>query len=157
MGTPLGEIVVRAAKAEDRPAIQAVVQDLPEWFDSRALAVSIPTDIRWQQVLVAETAGRIVGFVSLYVAEGRLNIGWIGVLRHLHRRGIGSRLLAEAERQARAKGIEQLGVMTLGDGVAYPPYEQTRAFYAKHGFLVRQRSRTDNAGCPEELHLVKCL
>jgi len=148
-------VAIRRAGEADRAGIQAVAAGLPEWFDEHARDVAIPTDIRHQEVFVAVAAGEVVGFVSVYVSEGRANIGWIGVRRDLHRRGIGSRLLAAVERRAGEMGIAEVAVMTLGDGVDYPPYEATRAFYARCGFTVRRRSTTDNPGCPEELRLVR--
>lgn len=76
-------------------------------------------------------------------------------IRNRHRRGIGGRLLNVAEGTARDMGIDELAAYTLGDNVDYQLYEQTRAFYLKHGFRVYQRSRTDNPGCPEEIRILK--
>ena len=106
---------------------------------------------------MAVASGDVLGFVSVYVSEGRLNIGWIGVRKSHHRRGIGLQLLEKVEERARTMHIAEIAVMTLGDSVDYPPYERTRSFYMKHGFAEHQRSKTDNPGCPEELRLVKRL
>ena len=135
--------------------ILAVVEDLPEWFDETARTKSIPIDMRHQEGFVAVSGQRVVGFVTLYVAESRLNIGWLGVDREFHRQGIGTRLLAAAEMKARDLGIDELATYTLGDSVDYEPYDLTRNFYRKHGFSVYKRSRTDNAGCPEEIWISK--
>jgi GNAT superfamily N-acetyltransferase len=104
---------------------------------------------------VASGCGLVVGFIRLYVAEGRLNIGWLGVARDRHRQGIRGQLLKAAEQHARRQGIGELATHTLDAGVDYPPYERTRAFYFKHGFEVYQTSRTDNPGCPEEIRIRK--
>jgi GNAT superfamily N-acetyltransferase len=106
---------------------------------------------------VAERQGKVVGFITLYVAEGRLNIGWLGVRRDLHRQGIGRLLLDKAEEVARSLGIRELATYTLGDGVHYEPYERTRQFYFANGFQVYQRSQTDNPGCPEEIKISKMI
>ena len=135
--------------------ILAVVEDLPEWFDETARAKSIPIDIRHQEGFVAVSGQKVVGFVTLYVTESRLHIGWLGVAREFHRQGIGTRLLAAAEMKARDLGIDELATYTLGDSVDYEPYDLTRNFYWKHGFSVYKRSRTDNAGCPEEIWISK--
>ena len=84
-----------------------------------------------------------------------MHIGWLAVDRQLHGRGIGSRLLEAAEAKARELRIDVLATYTLGDSVAYQPYELTRRFYRKHGFKVYKRSRTDNPGCPEEIWISK--
>jgi GNAT superfamily N-acetyltransferase len=99
--------------------------------------------------------GAVAGFITLYVAEGRLNIGWLGVRPAFQRKGLGQALLRKAEELARHLGLEELATHTLGDGVNYPPYEQTRRFYYRNGFSVYQRSRTDNPSCPEEIRIRK--
>ena len=138
-----------------QPGILAIADGLPEWFDETARSKSIPIDMRHQEGLVAVSGQRVVGFVTLYVAESRLNIGWLAVARDLHRQGIGTRLLTAAEMKARDLGIDELATYTLGDSVDYEPYDLTRNFYWKHGFSVYKRSRTDNSGCPEEIWISK--
>ncbi|MDE0043030.1 MAG: GNAT family N-acetyltransferase [Candidatus Poribacteria bacterium] len=135
--------------------ILAVAEDLPEWFDETARTKSIPIDIRHQEGFVAVSGQRVVGFLTLFTAEGRLHIGWLAVARDFHRQGIGTRLLTAAEIRARELGIDEFATYTLGDSVDYEPYDLTRNFYRKHGFSVYKRSRTDNAGCPEEIRISK--
>lgn len=146
---------VRRATPEDLPAIATLAQGLEGWFDEHARTIGIPTDIRHQTVFVATEGNELLGFVSMYVMEGRLNIGWIGVRRDWHRRGVGSALMARAEQRARELGIDTLGVYTLGDSVDYEPYERTRRFYFKRGFRITRRSRTDSEACPELIDLAK--
>jgi N-acetylglutamate synthase-like GNAT family acetyltransferase len=77
------------------------------------------------------------------------------VHREHHQQGVGSRLIERAERAAAEMGLTELATWTLGDAVDYEPYERTRGFYAKHGFIIYQRSWTDNPNCPEEIKLSK--
>ena len=135
--------------------ILEIVEILPEWFDETARTRSVPTDLRHQLGYVAVSNHRVVGFVTLYVTEGRLHIGWLGVDKPFQRQGIGGRLLDATESKARQMGIDELATYTLGDSVTYQPYEVTRSFYWKHGFKVYKRSRTDNPGCPEEIWISK--
>jgi GNAT superfamily N-acetyltransferase len=132
-----------------------IIEALPEWFDVDARTRAIPIDLLYQQVFVADDGGRIVGFITLYIAEGRVNIGWLGVHPDDQRKGIGGNLIKAAEDFCHQKGIDELAVYTLGDSVDYEPYESTRDFYLKHGFAIYQRSQTDNPGCPEEIKLKK--
>ena len=132
-----------------------IVDILPEWFDETARTRSVPTDLRHQLGFVAVSNQRVIGFVTLFVTEGRLHIGWLAVDKPFQRQGIGSRLLDAAESKAREMGIDELATYTLGDRVSYKPYEVTRSFYWKHGFKVYKRSRTDNPGCPEEIWISK--
>lgn len=104
---------------------------------------------------MAEAGGHILGFITLFVAEGRLNIGWLGVSKEYQRKGVGGHLLDAAEVAGRKMGLCELGTYTLGDSVDYLPYKQTRAFYFKHGFRIYQRSKTNNQNCPEEIKIAK--
>ena len=135
--------------------ILEIVERLPEWFDEFARSRSVPVDIRYQMGFAAVEVQSVIGFVTLYVTEGRLHIGWLGVDKTFQRQGIGSRLLGAAESKALEMGIDELATYTLGDSVTYQPYEVTRNFYWKHGFKVYKRSRTDNPGCPEEIWISK--
>jgi GNAT superfamily N-acetyltransferase len=148
-------ITTRPMEARDRPGILAVAAALPEWFDKDARERAIPADIRHQDGFVALSQDEIVGFITLFVAEGRLNIGWLGVEPKHHHAGIGSRLLEAAEEFGRRHELTELATFTLGDGVDYKPYEVTREFYFRRGFTVYQRSTTDNPGCPEEIRIRK--
>jgi GNAT superfamily N-acetyltransferase len=137
------------------PDVVAIAQSLPEWFDESARNIQIPTDVKYHDGFIAILAGRPVGFVTLYVGQGRLNISWMGVLREHQRLGIGEALLWAVVDRAIALGITEVGTYTLGDGVDYLPYERTRSFYYKNGFRVYKRSTTDDPGCPEEIWLTK--
>lgn len=148
-------IETRQIEEEDHPGILAVAEALPDWFDEDARRRAIPADLRYQDGFVALTEGLIVGFITLFVAEGRLNIGWLGIRPDHHREGIGSHLLACAEEFGRNHGLNEIATYTLGDSVDYKPYELTRKFYFKRGFKVYQKNKTDNPGCPEEIKIKK--
>ena len=150
-------IKIRLLTRQDWDAVIRIAQALPEWFDNDALQRAIPVDLRFQEGLVAEEGGEILGFITLYVDLGRVNIGWMGVLPSWHGQGIGGCLIAAAEDFCRERGIEELATYTLGDSVDYPPYAATRAFYFSQGFTVYQRSQTDNPGCPEEIKIKKTV
>ena len=150
-------IQYREGKHSDLEGILAVALDLPEWFDEDARNRSIPIDIQHQKSFIALDNDTVVGFVTLFVNEGRLNIGWIGVKKEFQRRGIGSELMQKAEELAKELGCTEIATMTLGDSVDYAPYEATRQFYFKQGFKVHMKSQTDNPSCPEEFHITKKL
>lgn len=148
-------IRIEPLETKHHSGILAVIENLPEWFDETARTRSVPTDLRHQTGFVAVSDQRVVGFVSLYVAEGRMHIGWLAVDRPLHRQGIGGLLLNASVAKAQELHIDELATYTLGESVEYQPYELTRLFYRKHGFKVYKRSRTDNPGCPEEIWISK--
>jgi GNAT superfamily N-acetyltransferase len=148
-------ITIRPLSEDDYGAVVEIAEDLPEWFDEYARRTAIPIDARNQAGFLAFEQGQAVGFVSYFVNEGRLNIGWLAVRKDYQRRGIGTVLLNEIETKARELGIPEIATYTLGDEVDYSPYEQTRSFYFKNGFRVYQRSRTDNPSCPAEIRISK--
>lgn len=148
-------ITIRPLTRDDREAVVRISEDLPEWFDEHARQVAIPIDAAHQSGFLALEEGRAVGFVSYFVADGKLSICWLGVKKERQRKGIGKALLLELESMARELGISEIATYTLGEGVDYPPYEQTRSFYFKFGFRVYQRSITDNPSCPEEIRISK--
>jgi GNAT superfamily N-acetyltransferase len=148
---------VRPLQIQDAPAVLAIVDGLREWFTEDARRKSMPVDLRHQRGFVAAEGDLIAGFISLYIAEGKLNIGWLGVDKAKQRQGIGKLLIQQAEGLARDLGITELATYTLGDSVDYAPYEQTRAFYLKQGFEIYQRVQTDNPHCREEVRLRKSV
>ena len=148
-------VTFRSIEPEDHAAILTLVDSLPEWFTDHARNHSIPVDLKHQRGILAELNERVVGFITLFVSEGRLNIGWLGVNKDCQRQGIGSRLIEQAEETASSMGLNELATSTLGESVEYPPYEITRSFYMKHGFKVYQRNKTDNPSCPEEIKISK--
>ncbi len=148
-------IETRPIQEQDHPGILAVAEALTGWFDDDARQRAIPADLRHQDGFVALSEGAVVGFITLFVAEGRLTIGWLGVRPDCQHRGIGSQLLACAEELGRQRGLAEIATYTLGDNVDYEPYEATRQFYFARGFTIYQRSTTDNPGCPEEIKIKK--
>jgi GNAT superfamily N-acetyltransferase len=148
-------MTIREMTRDDHAEVVQVVESLPEWFDQMARTHAIPIDIQHQGGFVAVQDGKVVGFVTLYVAEGRLQIGWLGVGKEFRRTGIGKALLHRVEERALELGLAEIATYTLGDGVDYPPYQQTRMFYFRNGFEVYQRNQTDNPGCPEEIRIRK--
>lgn len=148
---------IRQFTPSDLDAVVNIANDLPEWFDADARQRAIPIDVMHQQCYVAFADDLAVGFITLFVMEGRLNIGWIGVRKAFQRLGIGKALVQQAVEHAQALGLTAIAVYTLGDSVDYPPYVPTRAFYFASGFTIYQRCTTDNPGCPEEIRLVKKL
>ena len=148
-------IQIRVMTHQDIEAAANLAQALPEWFDEDARCRAIPLDCRFQDGFVVVEEAKLLGFITLYIAEGRVNIGWMGVLPDRQSEGIGRRLIAAAEDYCRERGISELATYTLGDSVDYEPYEATRAFYFSEGFTIYQRSQTDNPGCPEEIKIKK--
>jgi [ribosomal protein S18]-alanine N-acetyltransferase len=78
--------------------------------------------------VVAEAGRKIAGFL---VAARKRRVGYIvtiDVLKAYRRAGVGSVLLAEAERRLAAAGVREVGLETAADNVS------AIAFWEKHGY-----------------------
>lgn len=147
---------IRDMNPADLDEVIRVGRALAGWFTRNDMN-RIAVDARFENGVVAQRDGRIVGFLLFYVFEAKGRIAWMGVLREYHHQGIGRQLINRLEEILVAAGIHEVYVGTLGDSVDYAPYVPTRAFYRAMGFVDWRRTKQDNWECPELLELVKKL
>jgi ribosomal protein S18 acetylase RimI-like enzyme len=89
-------------------------------------------------VLVAEEAGKPVGFIALYESYALYAEGAFGTIPELYVRpeyrskGVGKKLTDKAKELAAAKGWARLEVTTP----PLPQFERTLQFYEKEGFSI---------------------
>lgn len=113
-----------------------VMNSLPKWF-------SPPEDIERKAVVHREYPFFAVyenecpiGFLALKIHNPyTADIFNMGLLEEYHRQGMGASLVAAAEKYCVANGFQYLTVKTLDNSAIYEPYEQTRNFYRKAGFI----------------------
>jgi ribosomal protein S18 acetylase RimI-like enzyme len=132
---------VREFYSGDLEGIKKIFQDLhPKWFDDQAM-INIPIDVKLQKTYVADNDKTIVGFICLRSQDGKPYIGWMGVSPSLHNRGIGKKLLNQAEKELLEAGANTLRVETV---VEQNPndesYNNTVKFYEACGFKVESMS-----------------
>ena len=144
--------ILPAAPGDLEPMVALARELGGTWFTPKAIE-HMQIDLRLQHVLKATRGADVVGFVSWFVKEAVAQIGWMGVVPPLHRRGIGRKLIARLVEELRGHGIRKLRVETLGASVDYEPYERTRAFYHAMGFRDVRSLVQDNPECPELLIL----
>ena len=91
-------------------------------------------------VAVAEDEGRVAGYV-LYgpvpLTEGTFDLYWIATDPAVQGKGVGRRLMAHAESDARALGARMMCLETSSQG----GYARTRNFYDRAGYLEESRIR----------------
>ena len=135
--------VVRPAEAPARQALRDYYHDIAGRYYGRPLAetqideilteepdedLQPPTGWFW----VATRDDRVAGCIGLrYVVEDGARVGELTrvyVSGAVRRQGLGGRLLAVVERQARADGVTSLRLDVRSDLV------EARALYARHGF-----------------------
>lgn len=112
-----------------------ILETLPTWFGLPASVEDYVAAAERSPTLIASRDGQDVGFLTFvrhspYAAE----ITVMGVRPECHRRGIGWRLLEQAEGVLAADGVEFLQVKTLASSKPDEGYERTRAFYLAYGF-----------------------
>ena len=120
-----------------------IMHSLPAWFNP-------PEDIDKKAIIhreypffAAYDDNKPVGFIALKIHnEHTAEIFNIGVLEQYHRQGIGRRLLEAAERYCADNGYTYLTVKTLDVSAEYEPYERTRLFYKKMGFIPLEVFKT---------------
>jgi GNAT superfamily N-acetyltransferase len=128
-------------RGEDAPveACLAIARALPDYFTADAVS-QMRRDLAEHTVYVSEDhaglAEAVAGFAvverkSVVVAE----LLWMAVHPARQGQGHGARLLAAIVERLRAGGATLLEVKTLGPDAAYPPYERTRRFYERRGFV----------------------
>lgn len=113
-----------------------------------AWAPEVPTESFWRErfpryrVFVAEHDGEVVGFAE-FEETGHIDCFYVHHARQ--REGIGSRMLAAIEREARAKNVELL----------YAEVSTTaKPFFEAQGFVVREALEKSYRGARFRLHLM---
>jgi N-acetylglutamate synthase-like GNAT family acetyltransferase len=123
---------IRKANKKDFSACIQIAKDLTEWFDEKEI-VEISKDVEKLPTFVVEDS-RVLAFVCINIkSEKVIEIKHFAVEKNHQRGGFGTRLLAYIENQY--PKMELMIVKTLDESVDYKPYEQTRAFYEKNGFI----------------------
>ena len=91
--------------------------------------------------LVAEIAGEVCGFLMAWRVVDQLHVLNIAAAPGVRRRGVGTALLLEAARRARAEGLREITLEVRESNDA------ARDFYRRHGFAetgLRPRYYADN-------------
>jgi ribosomal protein S18 acetylase RimI-like enzyme len=141
MLTVLVGVTIRPASEQDEAALRALDQAIWSWVVSPAPPP--PSDKRFfsresgpDDVLVAIIDDAVAGYVKLARAlplesnRHVLEIMGLAVDPARHRRGVGRLLIAEAAREASARGARRLRLRVLAPNTA------ARAFYESCGFKV---------------------
>lgn len=113
-----------------------VMHNIPKWFNP-------PEDIDKKSIIhreypffAAYDNQNPIGFLTLKIHnEFTADIYNMGILEEYHRQGIGKSLIEMAEKYCFDNGFKYLTVKTLDYSAIYEPYERTRNFYRKVGFV----------------------
>ncbi len=131
------DLDIRLLPAREAPAIvEPILRSVPEWFGiEEATRMYIEKSIQLP-TWAASVSGVPAGFITLarpYPCSA--DVFCMAVRKDLHRRGIGSALLARVEDELRRDGVRLLQVKTQGPSRPSPEYAETLKFYERVGFI----------------------
>lgn len=134
-GTMNPVLAVRRFAAEDAPSAAAIVRGLPDYFTDDVPA-KVERDAVSHDAWVLTDAGAVAGFaVAARKSPGGAEILWIAVDAARRRRGHGTMLLGHVLDCLATAGISVVEAKTLDRSSGYSPYEATRAFWERNGFV----------------------
>jgi GNAT superfamily N-acetyltransferase len=126
---------VRRFEAGDAPAVAAIIRGLPDYFTDDVPAKA-ERDATSHEAWVVTDAGTVAGLRhSRQKVTRRGGNLWIAVDAARRGRGHGTTLLGYALGYLAAAGISVVEVKTLDRSSGYSPYESTRAFWERNGFI----------------------
>jgi ribosomal protein S18 acetylase RimI-like enzyme len=150
IGVQPADVVLRPAAASDAAAIATMMRASLNAFDWMPVLHTPEEDLSFirdilmpsQQVAVAETSGRIVGFIAVsggWVEQLYLDPAWTG-------QGIGTRLLVQA-----TAGISLIKLHCFQANTG------ARRFYERHGFRAEAfgDGSTNEEGLPDILYVLR--
>ena len=128
-------IAVRRFVAADGPAAAAIIRGLPDYFTDDVPA-KLERDAASHEAWVLTESGTVVGVaVAARKSPGGAEILWIAVDAARRGRGHGTRLLGHVLDHLAAEGISVVEAKTLDQSSGYRPYEATRTFWERNGFI----------------------
>ncbi len=116
-------------------ACLSIAREMPQYFNERGIAM-MAEDLKKHRLYVAVDLDEVLGFLTILNKNEQVaEISWMAVKPEHQRQGIGTALIDHVVSELRSKGIKLLVVKTLSEDLDYPPYEITRRFYKKMGFI----------------------
>ena len=143
--------IVKANSKDKKEAIE-IAKDLKEWFTKEGIR-NLSTDFDHNTVVIAKDNNKILGFVCYTTYCGKLLLIWMGVKREHWRNGIGTKLLEHLVSEAKSLDLYYIETETLPEEVEYKPYEITRAFYYKNGFVKIHYKKASIEGWDDQIVL----
>ena len=126
---------VRRFQAGDAPAAAAIIRGLPDYFTDDVPAKA-ERDAASHEAWVITDSGTVTGIaVAARKSPAGAEILWIAVDAARRGRGQGTTLLGHVLNDLAAAGISVVEAKTLDQSSGYRPYEATRAFWERNGFI----------------------
>ena len=132
-------MALRSACSDDLEPCLEIVRGLPDFFTDDVPA-RVRGDLERHDGWVLTEGEEIVGFAVVDRRSSEAaEILWIAVQPGRRNGGCGTRLLDHVLRALRDQGVALVEAKTLDRSVVYAPYEATRAFWERSGFVQVDR------------------
>lgn len=116
-------------------ACMRIGRKLPEYFNPSGLE-AMRRSLAEDTLYVALKDDTVAGFATISDRkDGVAEILWLAVDPEMQGAGVGSALIERVEGDLAAQNVRMLVVKTLAEEADYQPYEATRRFYERTGFL----------------------
>lgn len=116
-------------------ACLSIAKELPQYFTEEGIN-TMNKDLRTHQLYTAIDSEEVVGFITVEQRSHEVSeISWMAVKPNCQRQGIGSALIDYITTDLLSQGVKLLEAKTLSEDIEYSPYENTRRFYGKMGFM----------------------
>ena len=127
---------ISSGRKDDVGVCLHIAASLSKYFTPEALE-AIRNDLAGNEFHVArDDAGLPVGFVLIKrTSELTAELAWLAVDAAHHRHGVGTALVDACCASLRTRGVRLILVRTLAKSACYPPYEVSRSFLEKLGFI----------------------
>lgn len=127
---------VRRFAAGDAPAIAAIIRGLPDYFTDDVPAKAEHDAADHEAWVITDSDG-VAGFaIAARKSPGGAEILWIAVDATRRGHGHGTKLLGHVLDGLAAAGVSVVEAKTLDGSSGYQPYEATRAFWERNGFVL---------------------
>jgi N-acetylglutamate synthase-like GNAT family acetyltransferase len=115
--------------------VEAILRSLPRWFGIEKALRMYVADSALKPTFAVEEDGQLTGFVTLtrHFPEA-WEVHCIAVAAANRNAGVGSALMAHAERFVKGQGARFLQVKTVAGTSPSAEYAETRKFYLARGF-----------------------
>jgi GNAT superfamily N-acetyltransferase len=126
---------VRRFSAEDAAAAALIIEGLPDYF-TEDVPAKVRRDADRHDAWVLTDSGAVIGVAVVATkSAGGAEILWMAVDASHRGRGYGTQLLGYVLGLLATAGICVVEVKTLDSSSGYQPYEATRAFWERNGFV----------------------
>ena len=113
-----------------------ILRKLPDWFGNETAIVDYTNKVCKMPFYVTFENNNPIGFIAIKIHNSfTAEVCVMGILSEYHRQGIGTSLIECAEKYCISNGFKYLTVKTLDSSAIFEPYERTRNFYRKIGFI----------------------